>query len=160
MLDIADLVRTTVTIPVAFRAAKEHLRGSPLSLDALVRRGAAAAFRTERVIPTLIKRIKALFQMALAVTMMVIVTRDVAPRLRGFLASVMLEIAPSVTTSPRLSAGVRDRVSEVMEAWFDALGSGSIVMTWRDLQALGGHGIRVMGLPAQRLAEIDGTLVV
>lgn len=62
VLDIADLVRTTVTIPVAFRAAKEHLRGSPLSLDALVRRGAASAFRTERVIPTLIERIKALFQ--------------------------------------------------------------------------------------------------
>lgn len=63
VLDIADLVRTTVTIPVAFRAAKEHLRGSPKSLDALVRRGAAASFRTERVIPQLIERVKALFQM-------------------------------------------------------------------------------------------------
>jgi len=63
VLDIADLVRTTVTIPVAFRAAKEHLRGSPKGLDALVRRGAAAAFRTERVIPQLIERVKALFQM-------------------------------------------------------------------------------------------------
>jgi CRISPR-associated protein Cas1 len=63
VLDIADLVRTTVTIPVAFRAAKEHLRGSPNGLDALVRRGAAAAFRTERVIPQLIERVKALFQM-------------------------------------------------------------------------------------------------
>ena len=63
VLDIADLVRTTVTIPVAFRAAKEHLRGSPKSLDVLVRRGAAAAFRTERVIPQLIERVKALFQM-------------------------------------------------------------------------------------------------
>lgn len=63
VLDIADLVRTTVTIPVAFRAAKEHLRGSPRSLEALVRRGAATAFRTERVIPHLIERVKALFQM-------------------------------------------------------------------------------------------------
>jgi CRISPR-associated protein Cas1 len=63
VLDIADLVRTTATIPVAFRAAKEHLRGSPKGLDALVRRGAAAAFRSERVIPQLIERVKALFQM-------------------------------------------------------------------------------------------------
>lgn len=61
VLDIADLVRTTVTIPVAFRAARQALRGSPLSLDALVRREAAAAFRSERVIPSLIDRIKELF---------------------------------------------------------------------------------------------------
>lgn len=92
--------------------------------------------------------------------MTVIVTRDVAPRFRGFLASVMLEIAPGVYTSPRLSAGVRDRVWEVMEAWFAALGGGSIVMTWRDLQAPGGQGIRVLGLPPRRLAEIDGALLV
>lgn len=92
--------------------------------------------------------------------MTVIVTRDVAPRFRGFLASVMLEIAPGVYTSPRLSAGMRDRVWEVMEAWFDALGGVSIVMTWRDLQAPGGQGIRVLGLPPRRLAEIDGALLV
>lgn len=92
--------------------------------------------------------------------MTVIVTRDVAPRFRGFLASVMLEIAPGVYTSPRLSAGVRDRVWEVMEAWFDALGGGSIVMTWRDVAAPGGQGIRVLGLPPRRLAEVDGALLV
>jgi CRISPR-associated protein Cas1 len=63
VLDVADLVRTTVTIPVAFRAAKAHLRGSPLSLEAGVRREAAAAFRTARVIPTLIERVKSLFQL-------------------------------------------------------------------------------------------------
>lgn len=63
VLDVADLVRTTVTIPVAFRAAKEHLRGGPKSLEALVRRGAAATFRTERLIPHLIERVKELFQM-------------------------------------------------------------------------------------------------
>lgn len=63
VLDIADLVRTTVTIPVAFRAAKEHLRGQPRSLETLVRRSAATALRTERVIPQLIERVKTLFQM-------------------------------------------------------------------------------------------------
>ncbi len=63
VLDIADLVRTTVTIPVAFRAAKASIRGNPLSLDALVRREASATFRTARVIPGLIERIKSLFQL-------------------------------------------------------------------------------------------------
>lgn len=93
-------------------------------------------------------------------SMTVIVTRDVAPRFRGFLASVMLEIAPGVYTSPRLSAGVRERVWEVMTAWFEALGGGSIVMTWRDVQAPGGQGIRTLGLPPRRLEEVDGALLV
>ena len=35
--------------------------------------------------------------------MVVIVTRDVADRFRGFLASCMLEIAPGVYTAPRMS---------------------------------------------------------
>jgi CRISPR-associated protein Cas2 len=92
--------------------------------------------------------------------MTVIVTRDVAPRFRGFLASVMLEIAPGVYTSPRLSAGVRDRVWQVMEDWFGALAGGSIVMTWRDAQAPGGQAVRVLGLPPRRLLEVDGALLV
>ena len=92
--------------------------------------------------------------------MTVIVTRDVAPRFRGFLASVMLEIAPGVYTSPRLSAGARDRVWQVLESWFEALGGGSIVMTWRDPHAPGGQAIRTLGLPRRHLAEVDGALLV
>ena len=38
--------------------------------------------------------------------MTVIVTRDVEPRYRGFLASAMLEIAPGVYVAPDLSSGV------------------------------------------------------
>ncbi|WP_419625747.1 type I-E CRISPR-associated endoribonuclease Cas2e, partial [Thiolapillus sp.] len=38
--------------------------------------------------------------------LVVIITRDVADRYRGFLASVMLEIAPAVYISPRMNAGV------------------------------------------------------
>lgn len=37
--------------------------------------------------------------------MTVIVTRDVAQRFRGFLSSVMLEIAPGVYTSPTMTRG-------------------------------------------------------
>jgi CRISPR-associated protein Cas2 len=93
-------------------------------------------------------------------SMTVIVTRDVAPRFRGFLASVMLEIAPGVYTSPRLSAGVRERVWEVMRSWFEALGGGSIVMTWRDAQVPGGQAVRTLGLSPRRLDEVDGMLLV
>lgn len=52
--------------------------------------------------------------------MTVVVTRNVAPLYRGFLASVMLEIAPGVYTSPAISKGVRERVWNVLSVWFDA----------------------------------------
>ena len=42
--------------------------------------------------------------------MTMVMTRDVAARYRGFLASVMPEIAPGVYVSPELSKGVRERI--------------------------------------------------
>lgn len=90
----------------------------------------------------------------------VVVTRDVAPRFRGFLASALLEIAPGVYVGPRMSAGVRDRVWAVLEAWFLALGGGSVVMVWRDERSAGGLAVRVLGLPPRRLEEVDGALLV
>ena len=92
--------------------------------------------------------------------MTVVVTRDVADRFRGFLASVMLEIAPGVYTSPRLSAGARDRVWAVVAAWYEALGGGSIVMTWREAAAAGGQAVRTLGLPPRELCDVDGHLLV
>ena len=53
-------------------------------------------------------------------TMTVVVTRNVAPRFRGFLTSVMLEIAPGVYTGPRMSKGVRERIWNVMTQWYGA----------------------------------------
>src|SRR5271166_2557028 len=53
-------------------------------------------------------------------TMTVVVTRNVAPRFRGFLASVMLEIAPGVYTAPRMTKAVRERVWAALGEWFDA----------------------------------------
>ena len=88
--------------------------------------------------------------------MVVIVTRDVADRFRGFLASAMLEIAPGVYTGPRMTAGTRERVWTVLESWFDALGGGSVVMTWRDRKEPCGQGIRTLGTPPRRFVEIDG----
>jgi CRISPR-associated protein Cas2 len=91
--------------------------------------------------------------------MVVIVTRDVADRFRGFLASCMLELAPGVYTAPRMTAGVRERVWAVLEGWFHALGGGSIVMTWRDPQEPCGQGLRSLGLPARTFVELDGGVV-
>lgn len=61
VLDIADLVRTSVTIPVAFRAVKEAEKDVTFTLERHVRRSAAEMFRKKRVIPDLIEKIKALF---------------------------------------------------------------------------------------------------
>lgn len=92
--------------------------------------------------------------------MTVVVTRDVADRFRGFLASCMLEIAPGVYTSPRMSAGVRERVWAVCEEWFDAVGGGTIVMTWRDDAESGGLGLRIMGQPPREIHDHEGMLLV
>lgn len=91
--------------------------------------------------------------------MVVIVTRDVADRFRGFLASCMLEIAPGVYASPRMTAGVRERVWKVLEAWFGELGGGSVVMTWPDPAAVCGQAVRTLGLPPRTFAELDGLVV-
>ena len=91
--------------------------------------------------------------------MTVVVTRDMAPRFRGFLASVMLEIAPGVYTAPRMSAGVRERVWAVLEEWFQVLGGGSIVMTWPDPQEPAGQAVAVLGMPPVKLVDHDGVIL-
>lgn len=89
-------------------------------------------------------------------SLVVIVTRDVADRYRGFLASTMLEIAPAVYISPRMNAGVRLRIWEVLSDWHGAEPRGSIVMVWRDLNETGCVGIGNLGSPPRGLVEIDG----
>jgi len=85
-----------------------------------------------------------------------IVTRDVADRFRGFLGSVMLEVAPATYVSPLPSKGVRERVWTVMAEWHMAEPRGSIVMIWRDRQATGGVGLAHLGTPSKVLLEMDG----
>lgn len=89
-----------------------------------------------------------------------IVTRDVEARYRGFLTSVMLEVAPGVYVSPRMSAGVRDRVRAVMADWWGSLGNGSIVMIWRQKDAAGGLAIETLGEPPKEIVDADGILLV
>jgi len=88
--------------------------------------------------------------------MTLIVTVDVAPRFRGFLASCMLEIAPGVYTAPRMTRAVRDRVWNVLRGWFAKRPNGGIVMTWRDQQLAGGQGVAMLGIPPRELHDVDG----
>jgi CRISPR-associated protein Cas2 len=89
-----------------------------------------------------------------------IVTRDVEPRFRGFLASAMQEIAPGVYVSPRMNAGVRERIWAVLTDWFGARGYGSIVLAFADAQATGGLSVQSLGLPPRRLEDVEGMLLV
>ena len=85
-----------------------------------------------------------------------IVTRDVADRFRGFLSSVMLEVAPCTYVSPNMSKAVRERIWKVMTEWHSNVPTGSIVMIWRDREATGGVGLSHLGTLAKTLFEIDG----
>ena len=57
VLDIADLFRDHITLPVAFTAAREAV-SSKETIDRLVRRKMAVTFRQKKVIPTMIERVK------------------------------------------------------------------------------------------------------
>ena len=87
--------------------------------------------------------------------MTVVVTVNVENRYRGFLASAMLEIAPGVYTSPRMTSGVRSRIWKVLTDWYATLGHGSIVMTWRDPKAPAGQRILTLGSPPKTIVEAD-----
>lgn len=89
-----------------------------------------------------------------------IVIRDVPDRFHGFLSSVMLEAAPNVFVSPRMNPGARNRIWDVMSDWHRHEGQGSLVMVWRDLEAVGGVGVANLGDPPRELIEVDGLWLV
>ena len=92
--------------------------------------------------------------------MAMVVTRNVEDRYRGFLTSVMLEIAPGAYVSPEMSAGVRTRVWDVLAGWWMNLRTGSIVMVWRDVQSVGNLRIETLGEPPKEIVDADGVLLV
>lgn len=89
-----------------------------------------------------------------------VVTRDVEARYRGFLTSIMLEVAPGVYVAPDLNQGVRDRVWTVLTNWWETLGRGSVVMIWRDKAAVGHLRIRTLGEAPKEIVDADGILLV
>ena len=62
VLDIADLFRDTVTLQIAFSAARRAENTSD-TVDRLVRREAATVFRKQQVIGSMIERIKQVLRM-------------------------------------------------------------------------------------------------
>ena len=92
--------------------------------------------------------------------MTVVVTRDVEGRYRGFLTSLMLEIAPGIYASPELSAAVRERLWGVVSAWWNHLRRGSVVMVWRDKTASGSLRIETLGEPSKEIVDADGVLLL
>ena len=91
--------------------------------------------------------------------MTVVVTRDVAPRIRGFLASVAVEIAPGVYAAPRMNEGVRERVWAILLNWHRPMADGPIVMTWQDNTAVSGQGVLTIGQPPRQLVDHDGVVL-
>jgi CRISPR-associated protein Cas2 len=92
-------------------------------------------------------------------SMTVVVTRSVSSRMRGFLASSMVELDPGVYSAPRLSPAVRERIWTVLCDWFLDEHAASIVMVWADSDMPGGQKVKVLGLPPIELAELDGLIV-
>lgn len=93
--------------------------------------------------------------------MTVIVTRNVSPRIRGFLASSMLELAPGVYSGARMSPAVRQRIWTVLEDWFpeEKDEDAGIVMLWHEPSKPGGQDVRFLGTPPLDLVELDGVVL-
>ena len=90
----------------------------------------------------------------------VVVTRDVEDRYRGYLGSLMLELAPGVYAQARLSAGVRGRVLDTLADWHGQLRRGSIVVCWAEPSGNGGLGLRTFGEPPKQIVTHDAMLLV
>lgn len=90
----------------------------------------------------------------MSVTM--VVTNNVSPRMRGFLASVMLELAPGVYSAPRVSPAVRERIWEVLSDWYFAENDAWIIMVWQDPKLPGGQSVMTLGTTPVEFVELDG----
>jgi CRISPR-associated protein Cas2 len=89
----------------------------------------------------------------------IIVTRNVKPRVRGFLASTAVEVAPGVYCGARVSRSVRERIWVVLTEWFTSEKDTSIVMIWTDSSTISGLEIRALGAPPIQLTELVGLIV-
>lgn len=92
--------------------------------------------------------------------MVVVITRDVEPRYRGFIGSVMLELSAGVYAHPRMSPAVRKRIWDVLADWHAQLQRGSVVMTWVESAANGGLGLATLGEPVKDIVFHDAMLLV
>lgn len=92
-------------------------------------------------------------------SMTVVVTRNSSARVRGFLASTMLELSGGVYSAPRLSPAVRERIWTVLAGWWPTEDKASAVMVWHDRDQPGGQAVRVLGDPPVSLVDVDGLIL-
>jgi CRISPR-associated protein Cas2 len=83
--------------------------------------------------------------------MTTVVTRNAEPRVRGFLASCMLEIANGVYASPNMTLAVRERVWAVLQKWDVGSRGDGVVMVWPGARAPGGMTVHSLGEPSMQL---------
>lgn len=89
--------------------------------------------------------------------MTIAITREVPERFRGFLASVMLELAPGVYTAPRMTKAVRERVWNVLLSWAGELQTGAwVLLSWPDHTLPGGQAVRTLGTPVRHVYDHEG----
>lgn len=88
--------------------------------------------------------------------MIVVVTRNVPEKVRGFLASCMLEVTPAVYASPSMTKGVRERTWAVLSKWFVDIADASVVMIYKDNTESTGVGVLSLGEPPRRIIDADG----
>ncbi len=91
-------------------------------------------------------------------SMTLVVTRNVSDRVRGFLASSLLELAPGVYSAPHISPAVRERIWAVLADWFLQEKEASVVMVWADNTAPCGQSVRTLGVPPIEVVSLDGLL--
>lgn len=91
-------------------------------------------------------------------SMTLVVTRNVSSRVRGFLASSLLELAPGVYSAPHISPAVRERVWAILNDWFHQETDASVVMVWADNTAACGQSVRTLGVPPIAVVSVDGLL--
>ncbi|RME34839.1 MAG: type I-E CRISPR-associated endoribonuclease Cas2 [Gammaproteobacteria bacterium] len=90
----------------------------------------------------------------------VVVARAASKRMRGFLASSMLEVTPGVYVAPQMNPRVRERVWDIVHEWFACEQQGaSVVMLWRDPSIPDLAGIRILGDPPVDFVEQDGLIL-
>lgn len=92
-------------------------------------------------------------------SMTVVVTRNVSNRVCGFVASVMLEVAPGVYCAPRISPAVRQRLWDVLQDWFPNECDASGVMLWQERDQPGGQAVRTLGTVPIEFVDVDGIVL-
>jgi CRISPR-associated protein Cas2 len=92
--------------------------------------------------------------------MVVVITRDVEPRYRGFIGSAMFELSAGVYAHPRMSPAVRKRIWDVLADWHAQLQRGSVIMTWVESAANGGLGLLSLGETPKDIVSHDAMLLV